>query len=284
MDYKQFRTIPQDYLKSKIKEFLLEDIPEGDITSDPIFSDDMLATAKLQAQQKLILAGKDIIATIFKNIADIKIFFEDGDIVQENDVIAEIKGPANEILRRERVMLNLLQRTCGIATFANELAKIAHPYSVKILDTRKTTPGLRLFEKFAVAVGGAANHRFDLSSGVLIKDNHIEAAGSITNAINKIRQSTNHKIEIEVENFDQLDEALKANADGFLLDNMSPETVRKAVEIIRNSKRGKELFIEASGGITEKSLLEYVKTGIDAVSIGAITHSVKSADMHLEFT
>jgi nicotinate-nucleotide pyrophosphorylase (carboxylating) len=181
-------------------------------------------------------------------------------------------------------LLNLLQRLCGIATQTLDYAKIASPYGVKILDTRKTTPGLRLFEKYAVAVGGGFNHRLDLSSGILIKDNHIQAAGGIDAAVRKIRGG-NHTlpVELEIDRIDQIHEGLAAGADGFLLDNMSPEECRKAVEMIRHSPGGGDIFIEASGGITLSALSDYVSTGVNAISVGALTHSVKAADIHIEF-
>jgi nicotinate-nucleotide pyrophosphorylase (carboxylating) len=161
---------------------------------------------------------------------------------------------------------------------------MAAPYNVRILDTRKTIPGLRLFEKYAVTVGGGWNHRLDLSSGILIKDNHIQAAGGITNAVNKIRKKNyNLPIELEVENLKQIKEGLNAGVDGFLLDNMTPVNIRKCVSIIRSHPNGKTIFIEASGGITLKTLPDYVNTGIDAVSVGALTHSAKAANIHIEF-
>jgi nicotinate-nucleotide pyrophosphorylase len=181
-------------------------------------------------------------------------------------------------------MLNLIQRLCGIATLSHEYAEIAKPSNVKILDTRKTTPGLRLFEKYAVAIGGAFNHRLNLSDGILIKDNHIVAAGSVTNAIISARKKGIHlPLELEVDNFDQIHEALKTGVDGFLLDNMKPETIRSAVSIIRASQNGEDVFIEASGGITLENIHPYLDTGINAISIGALTHQAVSKNIRLDF-
>ena len=162
--------------------------------------------------------------------------------------------------------------------------QLAHNTNVKILDTRKTSPGLRLFEKYAVAVGGAYNHRLDLSDGILIKDNHIVSAGSVKKAIQSVKKTyPNLPLEIEVDTLKQIKEALIIGVDGFLLDNMNTETVKEAVEIIRNSKNGYKIFIEASGGIVKNNIKKYLDTGINAISIGAITHSVKSKDIRLEF-
>jgi nicotinate-nucleotide pyrophosphorylase (carboxylating) len=200
------------------------------------------------------------------------------------EVICEIIGFAVEILTKERSILNLLQRLCGIATLTGKYVDIANPHGVKILDTRKTTPGLRHFEKYAVACGGGHNHRLDLSSGILIKDNHIKAAGSISDAIRNIKKiASDLPIEVEVEDFNDIREGLLAGADGFLFDNMSPERTIEAVKIVRNFENGEEIFIESSGGINLDNLAGYMATGINAISSGALTHSVKSSEMHMEF-
>ena len=178
-------------------------------------------------------------------------------------------------------MLNILQRLCGIATHTKQYVDLASPFNVKILDTRKTTPGMRLFEKYAVKCGGGYNHRFDLSSGVLIKDNHIQSAGSITQALKKIDKK--YWIELEVDTLEQIYEGLENEVNGFLLDNMNPKKVKEAVAIIRSDKSGNEIFIEASGGINLTNIKPYLNTGIDAISIGALTHQVQSSDIKLEF-
>ncbi len=285
--YEQHKKLSREYIAKRIKEFLQEDIPEYDITTLGTVDKSIKTKAYIQAQQDMIFAGEEIIHAFFcnnQNIEKVIVKVKDGDFVKNNDIIAEIYGSASEILINERVLLNLLQRVCGIATKTNEYAKIAKPYNVKILDTRKTTPGLRMFEKYAVAVGGGTNHRLNLSSGVLIKDNHIEAAGSISNAVKKIKNIGGDKpVEVEVETFDDIREAVAAGAEGVLLDNMSPADTVFAVDIIRKLPNGKDIFIESSGGITLDTLEDYCKTGIDAISVGALTHSVKSADIHIEF-
>lgn len=285
--YEQHKKLSREYIAKRIKEFLQEDIPEYDITTLGTVDKSIQTKAYIQAQQDMIFAGEEIIHAFFcgnENIEKVIVEVKDGDFVKNNEIIAEIYGSASEILINERVLLNLLQRVCGIATKTNEYAKIAKPYNVKILDTRKTTPGLRMFEKYAVAVGGGTNHRLNLSSGVLIKDNHIEAAGSISNAVKKIKNIGGDKpVEVEVETFDDIREAVAAGAEGVLLDNMSPADTVFAVDVIRKLPNGKDVFIESSGGITLDTLEDYCKTGIDAISVGALTHSVKSADIHIEF-
>ena len=284
--YHQQTTIPRDYAKRKIEEFLLEDIPGFDKTTKGIFSGNEMIQAVVQAEEDLVFAGGVILDIFFDNHnSQVNILVPDGIAVQKGQELAEIIALAPVVLSRERVLLNLLQRMSGVATLAKKYSEIAKPYDVKILDTRKTTPGLRLFEKYAVCVGGCYNHRMDLSSGILIKDNHIKAAGGVKNAVFKIK-SRNYglPIELEVENFEQLTEGIESGADGFLLDNMRPDVIKEAVNIIRNSPGGKDIFIEASGGINLENLEEYVKTGVDAISAGALTHSVKSSNIHIELT
>jgi nicotinate-nucleotide pyrophosphorylase (carboxylating) len=284
IQYPQHLVLPGKYVKNKIKEFLDEDIPNGDITTFGTVKKNVKTTAVLQAQQNLIFAGEQILNHIFPKSFNIALFYKDGSFVKSNEIIAKIIGSAAYILSVERVMLNLIQRLCGIATLTQKYSDIAKPFNVKILDTRKTTPGLRLFEKYAVAVGGGFNHRLDLSSGILIKDNHIKAAGSIPNAVRQIKQNKYpFPIEVECENEFQILEALECKVDGALLDNMPPDVLKKAVKLIRNHPQGKKIFIEASGGITLDNLKKYVVTGVDAISIGALTHSAKGAELHLEF-
>jgi len=287
IEYTQIRKLPEDYIIRKIKEFLDEDLPDGDITTESIFKKHHYSknhiTAILQAEEDLIFAGEQLLPYFFDNKCEIKLFAQDGNTIKNNEVIAEINGLSDLILSRERVMLNLMQRLCGIATLTKKYSDIAKPYSVKILDTRKTTPGLRLFEKYAVTVGGGYNHRLDLSSGILIKDNHIKAAGGIKNAIELAKSNKkNLKVEIEVENLQEIKEALEVGVDGFLLDNMNPQKTKEMVNFIR-SNGNKEIFIESSGGINLENLKDYVTTGVNAISSGALTHSVKSSNIHLEF-
>jgi len=284
IEYPQHKKLSDEYIIGKINYFLAEDIPNGDITTESTTSDNSEITAEIHAVEKLIFAGSEIIPHCFGEKCQVKINHKNGAMLSNGDVIGVVTGSAREILSRERVMLNLIQRLCGIATLSHEYAEIANPFNVKILDTRKTTPGLRLFEKYAVAIGGAFNHRLNLSHGILIKDNHIIAAGSVTNAIESARKKGIHlPLELEVDNFDQIHEALKIRVDGFLLDNMKPETIRSAVSIIRASQNGEDVFIEASGGITLENILPYLDTGINAISIGALTHQAISKNIRLDF-
>jgi len=284
IEYPQHKKLSDEYIIGKINYFLAEDIPNGDITTESTTSDNSEITAEIHAVEKLIFAGSEIIPHCFGEKCQVKINHKNGAMLSNGDVIGVVTGSAKEILSRERVMLNLIQRLCGVATLSHEYAEIANPFNVKILDTRKTTPGLRLFEKYAVAIGGAFNHRLNLSHGILIKDNHIIAAGSVTNAIESARKKDLHlPLELEVDNFDQIHEALKTGVDGFLLDNMKPETIRSAVSIIRASQNGEDVFIEASGGITLENIHPYLDTGINAISIGALTHQAISKNIRLDF-
>ena len=284
IEYPQQKKLSDEYIIGKITYFLAEDIPNGDITTESTTSDNSEITAEIHAAEKLIFAGSEIIPHCFGEKCQVKINHKNGAMLSNGDVIGVVTGSTREILSRERVMLNLIQRLCGIATLSHEYAIIANPFNVKILDTRKTTPGLRLFEKYAVAIGGAFNHRLNLSHGILIKDNHIIAAGSVTNAIESARKRGIHlPLELEVDNFDQIHEALKTRVDGFLLDNMKPETIRSAVSIIRASQNGEDVFIEASGGITLENIHPYLDTGINAISIGALTHQAISKNIRLDF-
>lgn len=282
--YQQLFQLDEKYIKEKIKTFLEEDIPIDDFTTSGTVSEDSTTTAIIEAQGELVFAGENIIPHFFpeKNF-HVDIVARDGDILQNGDLVAKISGNAALLLQRERTLLNLIQRLCGVATQSRKYSEKAKG-KIKVLDTRKTTPGLREFEKYAVVVGGGTNHRLNLSTGILIKDNHISAAGGISSALNKIKSlNLNLPIELEVDNYDQINEALEIGVDGFLLDNMSPEEAKIAVEIIRKNPNGKDVFIECSGGIAYETMDGYLDIGIDAISIGALTHSVVAAPLHMEF-
>ena len=284
IEYKQHSNLPNEYIKRKIYDFLNEDMPNGDITTNNIGLNSNLIKAEIYALEKLVFAGAKILPHFFDLECTIRTLKNDGDIVYPNEKLGEIKGPANIILSRERVMLNLIQRLCGIASETQKYVQIVKDHNIKILDTRKTIPGLRLFEKYAIVVGGGYNHRLNLSEGILIKDNHILASGSITNAIKEIlKNNLGLPIEIEVDTLDQLKKTLNFSIDGILLDNMSPEITKKAVKMIRLSENGPNIFIEASGGITKDNLRSYLHTGINAISVGALTHAAISKDIKLEF-
>lgn len=267
-----------------INQALEEDLAWGDITTEGTVPSTKKSSANLVAKQDGIICGLDVFERVMKvvdNQTSVIKNFNDGDSIKKGDIIAQIKGFSKSILSAERVALNLLQHMSGIATqTANIVSKLINT-NVKIADTRKTTPNLRVLEKYAVRVGGGTNHRFNLADGVLIKDNHINAAGSITNAVNSAKAYIPHtvKIEVETENLEQVQEALDCGADIIMLDNMDIATMRKAVNLIN-----KRAITEASGNMGEKDLIEVASTGIDIISIGALTHSVKAMDISLKFS
>jgi len=280
--YNQIKEIPKEYLVKKINEYLQEDSPDGDITTVGTISPDSIIEAELIAKDDIILSGKNVVDVMFDSNSEIVYNFEDGDEVKNREIIATIKGNAIEILRKERIFLNLMQRMSGIATTTKKYVDIARPHNVVVLDTRKTTPGLRMFEKYSVCMGGGQNHRYSLSTGILIKDNHIVAAGGVHEAVIGCKKLDSFlPIQIEVAKKEQIQNAIESGAEGLLLDNMSPEYLVECVIFAREIR--KDIFLEASGGINLDNLGGYVTTGIDAVSVGALTHSVKSSDISLKF-
>ena len=264
-----------------IKNTLKEDVTSEDITTNSIVPEDAVATVDLIAKEKGVMAGLFTFNRVFEILGNVEVdFFKtDGEQVIPGDKIALIRGNARSILTGERTALNLLQRLSGIATLTSLYAEKLQGTKAKVVDTRKTTPGLRVLEKYAVRVGGGANHRFNLSDGILIKDNHIGAAGSITNAVNSARQNTSfvNKIEVEVEDFDMLDEALAVGADIIMLDNMNPEMMKEAVKKIDG-----RAITEASGNVSLDTIEEIGKTGVDYISVGKLTHSVSALDISMK--
>ena len=258
-----------------------EDMGLGDITSDNIFTEKDKSTASFIAKEDMIVCGTLVAKDVFEYVdskIDFKILKQDGALVKKGQVIAQVKGKTLSILKAERPALNFMQRMSAIATKACELNKIAKKYGVMLVDTRKSLPGFRKFDKYAVRIGGAKNHRMSLSDGVLIKDNHIAACGGIKQAISKIRAAIGHtpKIEVEVKNLKEVKEALLAKADIIMLDNMTPAEIKKMLKVIN-----KQAIVEASGGINQNNLEEYCKTGVDVISMGALTHSVGAKDISL---
>jgi len=261
---------------------LKEDMPYGDVTTDAVIDIETNTRAEFLAKEDGVIAGLDIARRVFELLDD-KILFmklvKDGTFVKKGTVIAEIAGNTAAILKGERTALNILQRLSGIASITKEFCNKIEGTNVKIADTRKTTPGLRMLEKYAVKVGGGSNHRFSLSDGVLIKDNHIKAVGGIKEAVDEVRRNVPHtiKIEVETETLDEVKEALASGADIIMLDNMSINDMKKAVEMAK----GKAL-IEASGNVSLQSVYDVALTGVDIISVGSITHSVKSLDISLK--
>ena len=266
-----------------VKKTLSEDIQKGDITTRNIFHDEKNAVAEVIALEPMVLCGLEIFKAIFKELTTKVAFtsfeYNDGDEITAEETIIKIQCGAIPLLEGERSALNILQWLSGIATLTRKFVKKAAP--VKVLDTRKTTPGLRIFEKYAVKCGGGTNHRFGLYDQVLIKDNHIEAAGSITNAMNHVRKNVNQdkKLEIEVKNLKEVKEAINNEADIIMLDNMSIETIKKSISLINGKSK-----IEISGGVTYDKLAEISKTGADYVSVGALTHSAPAVDISMKIT
>lgn len=272
-----------------IKGAISEDIGGfGDITSKYLIPENDISSGYIVCKEHGggILSGIDVASYIFEEIdpgIKIDIIKTDGSILKKMDRVCNIEGPAVSILKAERTCLNFIQHMSGIASFTSRFVNIARPLGVKIVDTRKTKPLLRKIEKHAVRCGGGHNHRFGLFDGILIKDNHIAAAGGVLKAVKAIRDNIPHtvRIEVEVKDFDELDQALEGRADIIMLDNMSPDTMKKAVDIIR--KKRKDTLIEASGNVNLDTLEDICKTGIDIVSVGAITHSAPALDFSLEF-
>ena len=260
---------------------LQEDMTSGDITTDAILKDER-AEVDLRAKDKGILAGLDVFKRVFEILDEdvtFEFYFYDGDQVNNKDLIGKISGRARAILEGERTALNFLQRMSGIATYTKKMVDALDSDHVKILDTRKTTPNMRIFEKYAVTLGGGYNHRYNLSDGIMLKDNHIDAAGGIREAVEKVRSLNPFvkKIEVEVENFDQVREALEAKADIIMLDNMDIEDIKEACKIIN-----KRAIIECSGNISLENINSYRDLDIDYISSGAITYSAGVLDLSMK--
>jgi len=264
---------------------LLEDTGSGDITSLSLIPEDHVSNAVLIAKEDFVLAGMPFVERTFKLVdseSRFKIFKRDGVKVKKGDALAKIRGGTRSLLMTERVALNLLQRLSGIATLTHKFVERIKGLKTKITDTRKTTPGLRFFEKYAVKVGGGYNHRFGLFDGVLIKDNHIRAVGGVSRAVKLAQKRVHHlsKVEVEVKNIREVREALSAGADIIMLDNMPVDKIKKAVDIIRS--QNPHIIIEASGNIKLESVRAIAATGVDLISIGALTHSAQAVDISME--
>ena len=268
-----------------IRNALNEDIGSGDITTSSTIPEGHISIASFIAKGSFTVAGLPFVKRTFM-LADnglrFKMKTKDGTSVKRGQVLAEVKGSTRSILMAERVALNILQRLCGIATLTNTFVRRVKGSGVKILDTRKTAPGLRYLEKYAVKMGGGHNHRFGLFDAILIKDNHIEAAGGIENAVRLARQGKGKgkKIEVETGSLSEVNQALSAGADIIMLDNMPLDRMKKAVKLIRNSS--KPAAIEASGNVNHGNVRLIAKTGVDCISVGALTHSAPAADISLK--
>ncbi|OCB00508.1 carboxylating nicotinate-nucleotide diphosphorylase [Clostridium beijerinckii] len=264
-----------------IKDALIEDCPSDDITTNSIIGEESISTVELICKEEGIVAGLEVFKRVFDLLGNVEIEFykHDGDNVHVKDRVAFLKGNTRSLLVGERIALNLLQRMSGIATLTNRFIQEIKHTNAKLLDTRKTTPNLRILEKYSVKIGGGCNHRFNLSDGIMIKDNHISAAGGIKRSIELTRKNSSfvRKIEVETENLEMVQEALLAGADIIMLDNMSLEIAKEAVEII-----GKRALIEFSGNVELNNIKEIAEIGVDYISVGALTHSAKILDFSLK--
>lgn len=272
-------------LRSRIRSWLDEDVGSGDITTETTIPAASRSKAIIHVKEDGIVAGLPVAETVFQ-VVDDKLAFrplvQDGERVVKGTVIAEVEGSTHSLLTGERLALNLLQRMSGIATRTSEYMEALKGLPVRLVDTRKTTPGHRMLEKYAVRVGGGANHRFGLYDAVMIKDNHIKGAGSITAAVEASRARIPHtmKIEVETESIPQVEEALASGADIIMLDNMSHELMREAVALIK--KRSPHVIVEASGGVNLTTIHGIAACGVDVISVGALTYSFQSLDISLD--
>ncbi|MGG7619744.1 carboxylating nicotinate-nucleotide diphosphorylase [Bacillus coreaensis] len=266
-------------LRLQIEQFFLEDIGERDTTSELIFGDDEQGELVFIAKENGIFCGEEIIRTGF-TLLDTDVVFDlevrDGERFEKGQKLVTITGQVTTLLKGERVVLNLVQRMSGIATRTKEAVNIVDSTSTRIVDTRKTTPGLRMLEKYAVRCGGGFNHRFGLYDGVMIKDNHIAFAGSISKAVEKVKSNLGHmvKIEVEIESKEQLLEAIEAGADVIMFDNRTPDEIKEWITLVPNG-----IVTEASGGITLENLYTYKHTGVNVISLGFLTHTIQSIDI-----
>ena len=268
---------------SAIGDFLAEDIGRGDITTQATVASELRGIGRFLAKEYLVICGLEVAEAVFLHldaeIPEIETNFSDGDEVEEGTVFATLKGYADVLLTGERVALNILQRMCGVATLTRAYVKAVEGTNAQIVDTRKTTPGLRLLEKYAVTIGGGKNHRMGLDDGVLIKDNHITLAGGITEAVVAAKQKVGHlhKIEVEITNWAQLREAIEAGADIIMLDNQTPDEAAKLVGMARDINPA--VMIEASGGMDLDRVRSFAEAGVDLISVGRLTHSARAVDI-----
>ena len=265
-----------------IRMALQEDITSEDVSTNAVMRSAVKGTVDLIAKEDGIIAGLDVYARVFQILdekTEISFNFKDGEAVKKGDLLGSVTGDIRVLLSGERVALNYLQRMSGIATYTKQVSKLLEGSKVTLLDTRKTTPNCRVFEKYAVRIGGGCNHRYNLSDGVLLKDNHIGAAGSVAKAVAMAKEYAPfvRKIEIEVETMEQVKEAVEAGADIIMLDNMTPEMMKEAVELIAGRAQ-----TECSGNITKENIAKILETGVDFVSSGALTHSAPILDISMK--
>lgn len=264
-----------------IREALIEDIPSDDVTTNSIIGKESTSTVDLLCKEEGIASGLEVFKRVFDILGevDVQLYKKDGDKVYPKDRVGFLKGSTRNILAGERVALNLLQRMSGIATLTNKYVQEIQHTNAKLLDTRKTTPNLRILEKYSVKVGGGCNHRFNLSDGVMLKDNHISAAGGVKNAVQLARKNSSfvRKIEVETESLDMVKEALEAGADIIMLDNMNLDLAKQAIELINH-----QALTEFSGNVELSNIKQVAELGVDYISVGALTHSAKILDFSMK--
>ncbi len=273
-----------DYLTQLISLALLEDSGFGDLTAQSIFSPNLVGKGVIIAKQPMVIAGLEVAEKVFKTVdanVSFKVLFKDGDSVSTGDVVLKVTGDVINMLKAERVALNFIQHLSGIASLTRTFVETIKDFHVRLTDTRKTTPGMRIIEKDAVRAGGAFNHRMSLFDGILIKDNHIAVAGGIKNAVKAVRARASHLLKIEVETtcIKEVKEALEAGVEVIMLDNMSPAEMKKAVQYING-----RAIVEASGNVTLDNIKEIAATGVDVISSGALTHQAKSMDLSMKIS
>jgi len=277
-----------DFICTAVRRFLEEDVGPGDATTSRVVPPGANAAGTIVTRERCVVAGLPLADAVFRELdptVSVELLAADGDAVGAGTALARLRGPAAPILTGERLGLNLLQRLSGVATMTRRYVDAVAGTRASVSDTRKTTPGLRMFEKYAVRMGGGRNHRLGLHDGILIKDNHIAVAGGIEQALRAAlaRPDTCGPVQIEVGSLEQLDAALAVGVDAILLDNLPPETVAVAVARIRAHPGGGSCWIEASGGITLANIRAYAEAGVDTISVGALTHSAPSVDIALDF-
>ncbi|MCM3725270.1 carboxylating nicotinate-nucleotide diphosphorylase [Neobacillus cucumis] len=269
-------------LRSQLEEFFIEDIGEQDITTDYIFSDDTTGKIVFLSKDEGVFCGEEVIKAGFyllNHDLSVELFVKDGQAIEKGQELANVSGKIADLLKGERVVLNLIQRMSGIATLTQKAVHTLDSGHTKVCDTRKTTPGLRMLEKYAVRCGGGFNHRFGLYDAVMIKDNHISFAGSISKAVEAVRKKAGHmvKVEVEVETEEQVREAVQAGADVIMFDNRTPDEIKEFIKLVPAG-----IITEASGGIQLANIADYRDTGVDYISLGLLTHSYKALDISVK--
>ena len=278
----QIESLDLDYINKKLDQFFKEDNINQDITTLSTQKKDKQVQAFFIAKEDLVFVGRDIIAQGLSECM-VNQMQEDGAFVKKGEPIAVLSGPIETILKKERVILNLIQRLSGIASKTQELVEKIKEFNIQLLDTRKTTPGLREFEKYAVYVGGGTNHRFSLKDAVMIKDNHLIGNSDFHNSVNNAFEKNPGKdIQIEVDTKEQLEQALITKATSVLLDNFDPKVLPETIEYIRSQEKGQNIYIELSGGINSENIHHFCIKGINGISMGALTHNIKSKDISLD--